>query len=302
LSERYEDVFLCPGSTEAALLAAGSVVEATSRVCAGEVQSAICVVRPPGHHAETDRAYAFCMFGNVAIAAAEARRQDWSKKTLIVDFDVHHGNGTQNMFADDPTVLYLSLHRYDGGKFFPGGKLGSYTSTGLGNGKGYSVNVPWDVESGLARGDQAPGNAETLFAFDQVLMPISREFAPDLVLISAGFDAAEIDPLGGCRLTPQGFYAITQKLMDLANGRLVLALEGGYNLNSSSDCMAACVRALLGDSKPPRQPTAAEQRRAMLQGPGGSSEELPAIFHVERVQATRRYLSKFWSSLRRTTV
>lgn len=137
----YNSVYLCPESTHAGLLSAGSVLEAVSHVCAGEIQSAVCVVRPPGHHAECGCAMGFCMFGNVALAAAQARSKSWSARTLIVDWDVHHGNGTQNMFAEDPTVLYFSTHRYDGGMFYPGGRLGNFTSHGAGVGEGFSVLV-----------------------------------------------------------------------------------------------------------------------------------------------------------------
>ncbi|CAE8614318.1 unnamed protein product [Polarella glacialis] len=167
-SRKYNSVFLSPESTQAGFLSAGSVLEATAQVCAGEVGSAVCVVRPPGHHAEADCAMGFCLFGNVALAAAEARRQGWSQRALIVDWDVHHGNGTQNMFEEDSTVLYFSTHRYNGGSFYPGSKLGHLSSHGQGAGAGFSVNVPWDVKGGQRRGCPAPGDAEFLEAFRRV--------------------------------------------------------------------------------------------------------------------------------------
>merc|ERR1719375_2930558 len=166
----------------------------------------------------------FCLFANVALAAAESRRRGWSERTLIVDWDVHHGNGTQRMFEDDPTVLFFSIHRYDEGEFFPGGRMGHYTSHGTGAGAGYSVNIPWNVSGSTLRGHPPPGDAELLAAFTRVLLPIAADFQPDLVLVSAGFDAAEGDPLGGCRVSPAGFHELTRRLMRLARGRVVLVL------------------------------------------------------------------------------
>ncbi|CAK8998421.1 unnamed protein product [Durusdinium trenchii] len=144
-------------------------------------------------------------------------------------------------------VLFCSIHRYDRGKYYPGGELGNYTSHGTGAGEGYCVNVPWEVASNAKN---PPGDAELLYAFDRLFMPIAKAFTPDLVLVSAGFDAAPGDPLGGCRVSPKGFYEITQKLMGLAGGKVVLAQEGGYNVDSNSESMAACTRALLGDAAP----------------------------------------------------
>eukprot|EP00913_Durusdinium_trenchii_P010096 g9469.t1 len=236
LSLEFDSIFLCPETTEAALLSAGCVLEATARVCSGEVQSACCVVRPPGHHAEPSQPRGFCLFGNVALGAALAQAKGWASKVLIVDFDVHHGNGTQRMFEDDPSVLFCSIHRYDRGKYYPGGELGNYTSHGTGAGEGYCVNVPWEVASNAKN---PPGDAELLYAFDRLFMPIAKAFTPDLVLVSAGFDAAPGDPLGGCR-----------RVQGLAGGKVVLAQEGGYNVDSNSESMAACTRALLGDAAP----------------------------------------------------
>ncbi|CAJ1329166.1 unnamed protein product [Effrenium voratum] len=246
LSQQFDSVFLCPESTEAGLLAAGSVLEATARVCAGELQSAVCVVRPPGHHAEPKAPRGFCLFGNVGLAAAHAQSRGLSQRTLVVDFDVHHGNGTQRMFEEDSSVLFLSVHRYDRGTYYPGGQLGNYTSHGRGEGEGYTVNIPWEVE----KNKTPPGDPEMLYAFERVFMPIARAFDPDLVLVSAGFDAAPGDPLGGCRVSPTGFFDITKELMSLADGKVVLAQEGGYNVESNSESMAACVSALLGEEAP----------------------------------------------------
>eukprot|EP00927_Polykrikos_kofoidii_P039089 TRINITY_DN33518_c0_g1_i1.p1 TRINITY_DN33518_c0_g1~~TRINITY_DN33518_c0_g1_i1.p1 ORF type:complete len:879 (+),score=183.86 TRINITY_DN33518_c0_g1_i1:84-2720(+) len=293
LGRQHNSVYLCPQSTVASLLAAGSVVEATARVCAGEVGSAVCIVRPPGHHAERDRPMGFCLFGSVSLAVAEARRRGWSERTLIVDWDVHHGNGTQRMFEEDPTVLYFSTHRHDNGSFYPSGRLGHYESHGLGHGAGYSVNVPWNVKFGQRQGFEAPGDGEIIDAFDRVLLPIAAEFAPDLVLVSAGFDAAAGDPIGGCRVTPNGYHALTRRLLGLANGRLVLALEGGYNLDSISASMAACVRALLGeDAMPPPPPLVPPAPPLPLWAPPPSQR-----FYAAEVDDVVRHFLRFWASL-----
>lgn len=285
----FDSIFLCPESTEAALLSAGCVLEATERVCSGEVQSACCVVRPPGHHAEESIPRGFCLFGNVALAAAMAKQRGLASKILIVDFDVHHGNGTQKMFEDDSSVLFCSVHRYDRGKYYPGGQLGNYTSHGVDAGEGYTVNIPWEV-AGNER--SPPGDAEMLYAFDRVFLPIAREFSPDLVLVSAGFDAAPGDPLGGCRVSPSGFYRITKQLMGLADGKVVLAQEGRYNVESNSESMAACAQALLGDDEP---------EGSQLLGFNVVDErdaQPAAVCHVSTVETARKHYAQWWECLR----
>jgi histone deacetylase 6 len=159
--------------------------------------------------------------------------------------DVHHGNGTQSAFYEDDAVLYISIHRHEGGKFFPGKPDGGHTFSGVGAGLGRNVNIPWP------EGDM--GDAEYLAAFQQIVMPIAFEYQPDLVIISAGFDAAEGDPLGGCHVSPQGYAQMTHMLSGLANGRVVAALEGGYNLESIASSALAVTETLLGDPVPAPQ-------------------------------------------------
>ena len=234
------DTYFNAYSHGAALLAAGGVLEVTRRVALGHASSGLALVRPPGHHAEPDAAMGFCLYNNVAVAAAVALRDWGAKRIMVVDWDVHHGNGTQAAFVRDPRVLYVSLHRYEGGAFYPG--TGGVWEVGEGDGLGSSVNIPWP------RGGM--GDAEYLAAFDALVMPIGRAFDPDLVLVSAGFDAAEGDPLGGCRVTPSGYAHMTAALCTLAAGRVVVALEGGYNLSSISNSAAAVAAVLLGDAPP----------------------------------------------------
>uniref|UniRef100_A0AAQ5YW69 histone deacetylase n=1 Tax=Amphiprion ocellaris TaxID=80972 RepID=A0AAQ5YW69_AMPOC len=229
-------------SSSAARLAVGSVVELVFKVASGELKNGFAVVRPPGHHAEESTPMGFCYFNSVAIAAKLLQQRLNVSKILIVDWDVHHGNGTQQAFYADPSVLYLSLHRYDDGNFFPGS--GAPDEVGSGAGVGFNVNMAFT--GGL---EPPMGDAEYLTAFRTVVMPIANEFAPDMVLVSSGFDAVDghAPPLGGYKLTAKCFSYLTRQLMGLAGGRLVLALEGGHDLTAICDASEACISALLGN-------------------------------------------------------
>ncbi|KMR02735.1 histone deacetylase 4 [Lasius niger] len=230
----------------AARMAVGCVVDLAFKTAMGDIKNGFAVVRPPGHHAETNQAMGFCFFNSVAIAARLLQQKLDVRKILILDWDVHHGNGTQQMFDDDPRVLYLSIHRHDDGNFFPG--TGGPTECGVDEGLGYNVNVAWS--GGL---NPPMGDAEYLAAFRTIVMPIAKEFDPDIVLVSAGFDAAvgHPAPLGGYKVSPACFGRMTQQLLNLADGKVVLALEGGYDLAAICDSAQECVRALLGDEPSP---------------------------------------------------
>uniref|UniRef100_A0A480WJS4 Histone deacetylase n=1 Tax=Sus scrofa TaxID=9823 RepID=A0A480WJS4_PIG len=233
-------------SSNAARWAAGSVTDLAFKVASRELKNGFAVVRPPGHHADHSTAMGFCFFNSVAIACRQLQQQGKAGKILIVDWDVHHGNGTQQTFYQDPSVLYISLHRHDDGNFFPGS--GAVDEVGAGSGEGFNVNVAW--AGGL---DPPMGDPEYLAAFRTVVMPIAREFSPDLVLVSAGFDAAEghPPPLGGYHVSAKCFGYMTQQLMSLAGGAVVLALEGGHDLTAICDASEACVAALLGNKVDP---------------------------------------------------
>jgi histone deacetylase 4/5 len=258
------DTYTCRDSARAALLAAGGLVELTLSVLAGRLDSGFALLRPPGHHAEADRAMGFCLFNNVAIAAAAARRSG-ARRVLIVDWDLHHGNGTQHSFWDDPDVLYFSTHQYP---FYPG--TGAVDEVGGPRARGRTVNVPWPAGC---------GDAEFLEAFDSLLLPIAGDFGPDVVLVSAGFDAAAGDPLGSLRVSPDGYSAMTSRLTRLASGKLVLALEGGYNLSAISRSAEACLRILLGET--------------------ASAAAMPPIAPMARkvLDAVRRQQQAFWPVL-----
>lgn len=234
------DTFANPYTHLAARLSCGSVVAVTEAVVKGKADRGIALVRPPGHHAEPDHCMGFCLYNNIGVAAALAKERLGLKRILIVDWDVHHGNGTENMFYDDPSVLFVSLHRHDYGNFYPG--TGHVHRVGTGNGEGYNVNIPWN-SGGM-------GDIEYATAFDEIIMPIAYAYNPELVLVSCGFDAARGDPLGGCDLTSHGYAYMTHRLLSLAQGKVVVVLEGGYNLQSISRGMEAVLRTLLGQSPP----------------------------------------------------
>jgi len=217
-----------------ALAAVGGVLSAIDAVMAGKVTNAFCAVRPPGHHALKDRAMGFCLFNNVAIAARYLQKQHKLTKVLIVDWDVHHGNGTQAAFYDDPTVFYFSTHQ---SPFYPG--TGNAEERGEAKGVGFTLNAPLPAGS---------GDAEYKKVFKEELRPAAKAFQPDFVLISAGFDAAQDDLLGQMKLTPEGYAALTRIVKEIAeescHGRLISILEGGYNLDALATSVEAHVRTL----------------------------------------------------------
>jgi acetoin utilization deacetylase AcuC-like enzyme len=230
---------ICPRSWEVALLAAGGAMAAVKAVCSGQVRSAFCAVRPPGHHATPSAGMGFCIFNNAAIAARHARNRCGVGKVLIVDWDLHHGNGTQEAFYEDPTVFYFSIHqRGQYPMLFTG--QGHAGETGAGAGKGTNLNCPLPGGS---------GDREFLAVFADLLVPAAEKFRPELVIISAGFDCREGDPLGRLAVTDEGFARMTDLVKsiaaDSAGGRIVSVLEGGYDLAGLGSAAAAHVRALM---------------------------------------------------------
>jgi acetoin utilization deacetylase AcuC-like enzyme/nucleotide-binding universal stress UspA family protein len=228
------DTYACAASFAVASLAAGGVIAAIDTVVAGPVRNAFVLARPPGHHAEAGRANGYCLFNNVAVGARYAREKLGMDKVLIVDWDLHHGNGIQHIFEQDPSVLYFSTHQYP---LFPG--TGHLLEVGRGRGEGYTINVP--LRKGLGDGDIA-------YLYQRLLVPIAHDFKPDLILVAAGFDIHKKDPLGGMKLTAQGFAALTRIVMQIGDaccqGRLVLVLEGGYHRQSLADSVRAVLEEL----------------------------------------------------------
>jgi acetoin utilization deacetylase AcuC-like enzyme len=232
------DTVMSAGSYEAALRAAGGVIRATEAVINGEVNSAFALVRPPGHHATPQRAMGFCLFNNIAIAARYALTRYKLETVLIVDFDVHHGNGTQDAFYDDPQVIYISTHQYP---HYPG--TGSIGETGRGTAQGTKVNIP--LPAGC-------GDAEYQPVFEQIIAPVARRFKPQLILVSAGYDPHWADQLAMMQVSTTGFARMVKVIQELADelcgGQLVFSLEGGYNLTALATSVRATFDVLLGDS------------------------------------------------------
>ena len=208
-------------SFDAALRASGSVLENIDNIIDKNIERGFCISRPPGHHAESDRAMGFCLFNHIAVGAAYLRNKGY-ENILVVDFDVHHGNGTQHIFESDNHVLYFSTHQYP---YYPG--TGALNETGTDQGMGYTVNIP--LTGGL-------GDDEHLAIYNELLIPVARKFKPQFILVSAGFDSHAQDPLAGMKLSSECFAKLTRLLLDLAyeysSGNILFLLEGGYDLNA----------------------------------------------------------------------
>ena len=232
------DTVMSPDSYDVALYAAGGVIRAAEAVMDGEVVSAFALVRPPGHHATPRRAMGFCLFNNIAIAAQHALARYNLERILIIDFDVHHGNGTQETFYDSPRVMYISTHQYP---FYPG--TGSIEETGDGAAQGTTINIP--LPAGC-------GDGEYLKVFEQIIVPAARRFKPQLILVSAGYDLHWADGLALMQVSVTGFGQMARIIKGLADelcgGRLAFSLEGGYNLNALAASVKATFDVLLGDT------------------------------------------------------
>jgi acetoin utilization deacetylase AcuC-like enzyme len=234
--ERIGDLYFCDATYRAARIALASVLDVTSTVLSNDPTSpkrGLALVRPPGHHAHCTRSAGFCVFNSVGAAARLALKT--VSKVLIVDWDIHHGDGTENMFYEDDRVLYISIHRFDNGRFYP--TTGSANRVGEGKGIGFNVNIPLD--------GKWFSDSDYISIFNSLVMPIAKEFAPDLVFVSSGFDAARGDYLGDFDVTPAGYARMLKSLLSLANGRVIVALEGGYNLASVAASSEALAHVLL---------------------------------------------------------
>ncbi len=229
------DTHASPHTWEAASLAVGGLLECVDRVMNAQAKNAFAFVRPPGHHAERERAMGFCFFNNVAIAAEYALRRHDAKRVAIMDYDVHHGNGTQWSFYERADVFYLSTHRYP---FYPG--TGSRREEGQGPGKGYTLNATFEG---------GEGDEEYLKVFDQEIIPAIDAYQPDLILVSAGYDAHRDDPLGGMEVTGAGFGSMQKRLLEVAErhagGKLINVLEGGYSLEGLEESVASCLKEMV---------------------------------------------------------
>ncbi|EMC96258.1 hypothetical protein BAUCODRAFT_69749 [Baudoinia panamericana UAMH 10762] len=277
---QLDSIYISPNTPFCAALSAGGAIEACRAVMLSKVKNAFAVIRPPGHHAEREDVKGFCFYDNVSIATRVCQREfgERCRKVFILDWDVHHGNGIQQATYDDQNVLYISLHVHKSGNFYPErsyrderGPYGDHLHCGGDTALGRNVNIPWR--------NYGMGDADYIYAFQQVVMPIATEFEPDLVIIAAGFDAAEGDMLGGCFVTPAGYAHMTHMLMSLAQGKVAVCLEGGYNLQSIARSACAVGRTLMGE--PPDRLTNLNPTRS----------------GVEDVKMVARQQSKFWSCL-----
>ena len=262
-----QETYVTPHTYQAALLAAGGLLNLVDAVLEGLAHNGFALVRPPGHHALYSQGMGFCIFGNVAIAARHAQEQHGLERILIVDFDVHHGNGTQDMFYQDDSVLFFSTHQYP---FWPGS--GGVDEIGAGPGKGFTVNVPLPAGTG----DQG-----YLATFREILAPVAQRFRPQLILVSAGYDPHWMDPLANQLVSITGFGQLIQELMALADGlcdgRLVCTLEGGYNLQALPHCILTSLRTLSQDPEgvsdpfgpPPTEEEDISQRIAQVKAAHG---------------------------------
>jgi acetoin utilization deacetylase AcuC-like enzyme len=234
------DTAVSPDSYRAALKAAGGLCQLIEEVVTGKLDNGYALVRPPGHHAERDRAMGFCLFNNVAVGATFARRKLGLERVAIIDWDLHHGNGTMHSFWEDPSVLYFSTHQYP---YYPG--TGALQDIGAGAGKYYTISVP--LSGGM-------GDGEFRAIFRGLLLPVLEQFSPQLILVSSGYDIYQGDPLGAMDVTESGFGDLMWELLQAAkkscSGRLVAVLEGGYHLQGLSGGVACAVRALLGEHRP----------------------------------------------------
>lgn len=229
------DTYACPYSFKAAKMAVGGLLDLVDLSMEGKIKGGFALIRPPGHHAERSKAMGFCLFNNVACGAWYLLKRYNLKRVLIVDFDLHHGNGTQRSFYESKEVLYFSIHQYP---YYPG--TGDLKEIGKGDGEGYTVNVP--LPPGMEDGDY-------IFVFKEILLPLSEEFRPEFILVSAGFDAHRDDPLGGMRLTEKGYGKISRILLEIAEkccpSKILFSLEGGYNIKALSES----VRVVLSEMK-----------------------------------------------------
>jgi len=254
------DTLTCEQSWHTAKLAVGGTIEAIRQVVEGRLANALVLARPPGHHAERSRAMGYCIFNNVAVGAMAARASMGLDRVLLVDWDLHHGNGTQHVFERDPSVFFFSSHQFP---HYPG--TGHLTETGMGPGEGTTMNVP------LSKGC---GDGEFAAVYRRLLVPVARAFKPQLILVSAGFDIHIDDPLGGMRVTPAGFAGLTRLILDIAEatcrGRAVFCLEGGYNAEALTESALAMIDELTGrtqtDVKAMAKNAKAGRLKAILEG------------------------------------
>jgi acetoin utilization deacetylase AcuC-like enzyme len=279
----YYDTFIDSISYQIARLAAGAGLTAVDAVKNGPFRSSFVLCRPPGHHASADKGMGYCLFNNVAIAARYAQQVLGIDKIAIIDWDVHHGNGTQSIFFDDPSVLFVSIHEYP---LFPPDS-GWYSEDGVADGRGFTVNVPLPVGT---------GDLGYLTVWDEIVSPVIQEYKPDLVLLSAGFDAHGADPLGHQGLSTGGYAHLSQRVFDLAEKTGVVGfLEGGYNMTALANSVVACLKVFRDEGMVSEVETLS---RTCANGQNELTANRSDHILQQRLRDTKKYLSRYWRSLR----
>lgn len=281
------DTWVSPQSFETASLAAGAGLVAVEALANEDFNSSFVAIRPPGHHALANRAYGYCLFNNVAIAAKYAQQQLGLERILIVDWDVHHGNGTQDLFYEDPSVCFISFHQYP---LWPA-DTGWYAEDGKGEGRGFNINIPLPAGT---------GDRGYLYAWDKILLPIAREYQPELILLSAGYDAHQYDPLGQQQVTTCGYYLLANRLAKLScelKVKVACFLEGGYNTKTLAEAAVTTIQVLNANDD-----TACSELKIVGDRLGGDIQEKTADRSEnlvdQRVEDLRKYFSHYWKSLR----
>ncbi len=278
------DTYMSSDSYQTAKLAAGAGLEAVRGVIKGGFARSFVIVRPPGHHALPDSQMGFCLFNNVAIAARQAQKKYGLKRVMIIDWDVHHGNGTQEIFYDDPAVLFLSFHQFP---FWPP-DIGWYTEDGSGEGKGFNVNIPLPAGT---------GDRGYLSAWDAIVKPLSLEYKPELLFLSAGYDAHEADPLGQQQISTRGYFMLANRLSELAealNVPIVGFLEGGYNTRSLADSVVATVKVLNSPGSTERENIKAFNGIYGAEVSASTRDRNQSLVD-DRIKEIKQHFSKYWS-------
>lgn len=286
------DTFMSAASYETAKLAAGAGLVGIESIWQGGFSSSFVAVRPPGHHALVSKPMGFCLFNNIAVAARYAQKKLGFKRIFIVDWDVHHGNGTQEIFYDDPTVCFVSFHQYP---FWPPDS-GWYTEAGQGEGKGFNINIPLPAGT---------GDRGYLHAWDRLVTPIAQEYQPDLILLSAGYDAHIDDPLGQQRISTGGYAMLAQRLADLsrsAGAKVVGFLEGGYNVRSLSDSTIATMRVLNATEAEEIADVHVSYLVPAATGDSPINDDRSPTLVDDRVQEVATYFGKYWKSLKKSAL
>jgi acetoin utilization deacetylase AcuC-like enzyme len=283
------DTFMSPRTFDLAKLAVGAGMVGVDSVLDTEAKSCFVSVRPPGHHALADKAMGFCFFNNVAVAARYAQKKAGMKRILIIDWDVHHGNGTQDIFYNDPSVCFISFHQFP---FWPPDS-GWYTEDGAGDGKGYNINIPMPAGT---------GDRGYLEAWKRIVEPVAMAYKPEMILLSAGYDAHQDDPLGQQRISTKGFAELSQRLLNLAHendAKLVSFLEGGYNVKSLSESAVATMKVLNEDKNGTLVPDVVLHSKSIIASThGGILPDRNASLVDERITEVRKHFQRFWPALK----